>query len=75
VLRAGELATGTTVLVERDEAGDEDDRPLKLKLVKPKKPRARKKEKEPAGVGGRGGADEPGDEPADPDAVAEPDEA
>ncbi|MDX6587795.1 MAG: ATP-dependent Clp protease ATP-binding subunit ClpC, partial [Solirubrobacterales bacterium] len=75
VLRAGELATGTTVLVERDEAGDEDDLPLKLKLVKPKKPRARKKEKEPAGVGGRGGSDEPADEPADPDAVSDPDPA
>ncbi len=50
--------------------------PLKLKLVKPKKPRARKKEKEPAGVGGRGGSDdEAADEPADPDAVPDPDEA
>jgi ATP-dependent Clp protease ATP-binding subunit ClpC len=60
VLRAGDIVPGTTVLVERDESGDEDDRPLKLKLVKPRKPRAKKKQ--PAGVGARGG-DEP-DEPA-----------
>ncbi len=59
VLRAGPIVPGTTVLVERDHAGDEEDDPLKLKLVKPRKPRARKKE--PAGVGARGGSD---DEPA-----------
>ncbi len=76
VLRAGEIASGTTVLVERDEAGDEDDLPLKLKLVKPKKRRAPKKEKEPAGVGGRGGSDdEAADEPVDSDAVPDPDES
>ena len=65
VLQAGpdSIVPGTTVMVDRDESGDEDDRPLKLKLVKPrKKPRAKKKEPEPAGVGGRGGSD---DEPAD----------
>ena len=28
VLRAGEIESGTTVLVERDESGDEEDRPL-----------------------------------------------
>src|SRR5436305_1505160 len=39
VLRRGEVETGTTVLVDRDEAGDseEPERPLSLKLVKPKK--------------------------------------
>src|SRR5688572_1902461 len=67
VLRAGELASGTTVLVERNEAGDDEDMPLELKLVKPRKKAAKKpKKKEPAAVGGRGGAeDEPagGDEP------------
>jgi ATP-dependent Clp protease ATP-binding subunit ClpC len=62
VLRAGEITPGTTVMVDRDASGDEEDRPLKLKLVKPRKRPARKKE--PAGVGGRGG-DEPA---ADPDA-------
>ena len=38
VLRAADLASGTTVLVDRDPAGDEEDRPLKMKLVKPKNP-------------------------------------
>ena len=76
VLRAGEITTGTTVLVERDESGDDDDLPLKLKLVKPKKPRARKKEKEPAGVGGRGGSDdEPAEEPDDSDVAPDADES
>jgi ATP-dependent Clp protease ATP-binding subunit ClpC len=62
VLRAGEIVPGTTVLVDRDEDGDDEDRPLKLKLVKPRRKPARKKE--PAGVGGRGGDDEP-EEPSD----------
>jgi len=63
VLRAGDIIPGTTVLVDRDESGDEDDRPLKLKLVKPRKKPARKKQ--PAGVGGRGGSDDaPDDEPS-----------
>jgi ATP-dependent Clp protease ATP-binding subunit ClpC len=58
VLRAGEIVPGTTVVVDRDASGDEEDRPLSLKLVKPRKKPARKKE--PAGVGGRGGdAEEP----------------
>ena len=73
VLRAGEIAPGTTVMVERDEAGDEEDHPLKLKLIKPKKTRARKKE--PAGVGGRGGSEDSVDEPTESEDVPEPDEA
>ncbi|MGI9020573.1 MAG: ATP-dependent Clp protease ATP-binding subunit [Solirubrobacterales bacterium] len=56
VLRAGTITPGTTVVVQRDESGDEEDKPLKLKLVKPRKPRAKKKE--PAAVGARGD-DEP----------------
>ncbi len=49
VLRTGDIEPGTTVLVERDSSGDdEEDRPLKMRLVKPKK-RARKRE--PVGVG------------------------
>jgi hypothetical protein len=55
----------TTVLVERDPSGDEEDRPLKLRLIKPRKRPARKKE--PAGVGGRGGGEgeeRPPEEPA-----------
>jgi ATP-dependent Clp protease ATP-binding subunit ClpC len=64
VLRAGDIPPSTTVLVDRDPSGDEDDRPLSLKLVKPRKRPAKKKE--PAGVGGRGGsAEEPPDEPVD----------
>jgi hypothetical protein len=47
---------GTTVLVERDPSGDEDDRPLKLKLVKPKKRPAKKRE--PVGVGAKSGEGE-----------------
>ena len=65
VLRAGEITPGTSVLVDRDESGDDEDRPLKLKLVKPKKTRARKKE--PAGVGGRGGSDDVPEADADSD--------
>ncbi len=66
VLRAGEIVPGTTVLVDRDESGDDDDRPLKLKLVKPRKKPARKKQ--PAGVGGRGnGEDAPAEDAPDAD--------
>jgi ATP-dependent Clp protease ATP-binding subunit ClpC len=50
VLRQGEMEPGSTVLVERDPSGDEDDRPLKLSIVAPKKP-AKKKEPEPEKVG------------------------
>jgi ATP-dependent Clp protease ATP-binding subunit ClpC len=48
VLRQGDIVPGTTVLVERDPSGDESERPLKLKLVKPKKRPAKKRE--PVGV-------------------------
>jgi ATP-dependent Clp protease ATP-binding subunit ClpC len=63
----GEIVTGTTVMVERDDdAGEADERPLKLKLIKPRKKPAKKKP-EPVGVGapkgdsdgGDGGSDEP----------------
>jgi len=49
VLRTGDIVPGTTVLIERDESGDEDDRPLKMKLVKPRKRPAKKRQ--PVGVG------------------------
>jgi ATP-dependent Clp protease ATP-binding subunit ClpC len=66
VLRQGEMASGTTVLVERDAEGDPEERPLKLKLIKPRK-RPRKKP-EPVGVVAKQGDDEgSGDEPV-PDA-------
>ncbi len=55
VLKAGDMTPGTTVNVQRDEKGDEEDRPLKLKLVKPrKKAAAKKKEPEKVGVGAAG---------------------
>jgi ATP-dependent Clp protease ATP-binding subunit ClpC len=66
VLRQGDVTPGTTVLVERDEAGDEQERPLKMKLVKPKKRPAKKRE--PVGVGAKSGD---GDG-ADPEPVPEP---
>jgi hypothetical protein len=54
------------VLVERDEKGDEDERPLKLKIIKPRKRPARKKE--PVGVGAKGDdeptEEEPGEDPS-----------
>ena len=52
---------GTTVLVERDPSGDEDDRPLKMKLVKPKKRPAKKRE--PVGVGATASSDGEGSSP------------
>jgi ATP-dependent Clp protease ATP-binding subunit ClpC len=52
VLRQGQMAPGSTVLVERDPAGDEDDKPLKLTIVAPKKPAKKAKpEPEPEKVG------------------------
>jgi len=57
VLRQGDLVPGTTVLVERDEAGDEQERPLKMKLVKPRKRPAKKRE--PVGVGAKSGDGDP----------------
>ena len=48
VLKAGEMTPGSTVLVERDAKGDDEDKPLKLKIVKPrKKPAPKKKERSP----------------------------
>ena len=56
VLRAGEMTPGSTVLVERDTKGDEEDHPLKLKIVKPRKRPAKKKtEPEKVGVGAKKG--------------------
>jgi len=70
VLRQGAMAPGSTVLVERDASGDDEDRPLSLKIVKPRKPR-KKKEKAPepekVGVGaGSAKKDEPAGEEDDP---------
>jgi ATP-dependent Clp protease ATP-binding subunit ClpC len=60
VLRAGSMTPGSTVQVERDEKGDEQDHPLKLKIVKPRK-RPAKKEPEKVGVGAKKDGDDPGD--------------
>jgi len=82
VLREGEITPGTTVLVDRDEAGDEEDKPLSMKLVKPKKKRAKKKTEDPEPVGvvakkgdsedePAGGEDEPAGLPDDPRSEAD----
>ena len=55
VLRTGDIVPGTTVLIERDESGDDDDRPLKMKLVKPRKRPAKKRQ--PVGVGATASGD------------------
>jgi ATP-dependent Clp protease ATP-binding subunit ClpC len=72
VLRQGEMASGSTVLVERDKAGDEDDVPLKLTIIAPTVPPKKAEEPpepEKVGVtagqdGGDEGSDEGGDEPS-----------
>ncbi|MET0306703.1 MAG: ATP-dependent Clp protease ATP-binding subunit [Solirubrobacterales bacterium] len=62
VLRQGPMVPGSTVVVERDAAGDEDDKPLKLTIVAPKKPlKKAKPEPEKVGVGAKkdeGGEDD-----------------
>jgi ATP-dependent Clp protease ATP-binding subunit ClpC len=76
VLRQGEMAPGSTVVVERDASGDEEDRPLKLQIVAPKKPakpKAKKSEPEKVGVGakkddgGSEGETEPDEQSSDGD--------
>ena len=80
VLRQGQMTPGSTVLVERDASGDEEDKPLKLRIVAPAKPaevRAREAEEtEPEKVGVGAKRDGEGDEPSDEDdAVAGADRA
>ena len=75
VLKAGpdSIEPGTTVMVSRDEAGDEDDKPLSLELIPPseaermrraEEKEKRENEKHPVGVGATEstGDDEPGDD-------------
>ena len=52
VLKAGggESVAGSLVTVTRDESGDEDDKPLKLKITKPRR-KPKKKEEDPEKVG------------------------
>ena len=70
VLKAGvdAIQPGTTVMVDRDESGDENDQPLSLTLIAPKKGPAKKdEEKQPVAVGAEGSSeDESGDEPGEP---------
>src|SRR5687768_16282010 len=71
VLKQGDMAPGSTVHVERDPKGDEDDKPLKLTIIKPRK-RPAKKKKEPEKVGVGAGKKDSGD---DGDDVPEGDDA
>jgi ATP-dependent Clp protease ATP-binding subunit ClpC len=70
VLRQGEMTPGSTVMVERDASGDEEDRPLKLTIIEPKKQIKGKGEPEKVGVGAKGedspADDKPAEEPSDP---------
>ena len=52
------MTPGATVMVERDAEGDEEDHPLKLKIVKPRKRPAKKAEPEKVGVGAKKGDDD-----------------
>jgi ATP-dependent Clp protease ATP-binding subunit ClpC len=63
VLRQGPMTPGSTVVVERDAAGDEEDKPLKLRIVAPKKPpkKAEPDEPEPEKVGVGAKKDEGGE--------------
>ncbi|HNC14626.1 MAG TPA: response regulator, partial [Solirubrobacterales bacterium] len=65
VLKAGggDSVAGSLVTVTRDESGDDDDKPLKLKITKPRKPRKKKEDgQEKVGVGA-GSTDSPSSEP------------
>ncbi len=72
VLRQGEMVPGSTVMVSRDAAGDEDDKPLSLEIIAPKKPKAKaveKPQREKVGVGakqddGESGPEDAGSEPS-----------
>jgi ATP-dependent Clp protease ATP-binding subunit ClpC len=53
VLRQGQMTPGSTVMIDRDGSGDEEDRPLSLAIVAPKKPLKAKPEPEKVGVGAK----------------------
>jgi ATP-dependent Clp protease ATP-binding subunit ClpC len=61
VLRAGSMTPGSTVQVDRDQKGDEEDHPLKLTIIKPRK-RPAKKKSEPEKVGVGAGKKSDGDD-------------
>jgi ATP-dependent Clp protease ATP-binding subunit ClpC len=61
VLRQGQMVPGSTVMVDRDASGDEEDRPLSLTIIAPKKPPQKQlpePEPEKVGVGAKGSGDE-----------------
>jgi ATP-dependent Clp protease ATP-binding subunit ClpC len=73
VLRQGDMPPGSTVMVERDPDGDEEDRPLSLRIVKPRKPARPKPKPEPEKVGvGAKKDDEASGEDTDPRDEAPP---
>jgi ATP-dependent Clp protease ATP-binding subunit ClpC len=76
VLRQGPMTPGSTVLVERDPSGDEEDKPLSLRIVAPTKPpkaQPEKPEPEKVGVGAkRDGGEDPTDEDTPSPEAAEP---
>src|SRR5204862_3336087 len=47
VLRQGQMTPGSTVMVDRDPSGDEEDKPLSLKIIAPKKKPKQKAAPEP----------------------------
>jgi ATP-dependent Clp protease ATP-binding subunit ClpC len=69
VLRQAEMVPGSTVMVDRDAAGDEEDKPLSLEIIAPKKPKAKaeKPEREKVGVGAKKDDGEAGPEGEAPD--------
>src|SRR6476660_1187192 len=74
VLRQGEMTPGSTVMVDRDAAGDEEDKPLSLKIIAPKKPKAKaveKPEREKVGVGAKKDDGEDGPEHVGPDGAGD----
>jgi ATP-dependent Clp protease ATP-binding subunit ClpC len=62
VLRQGQMTPGSTVMIDRDASGDDEDRPLSLAIVKPK---VRKPLPEKVGVGAKKGDDEGGERDGD----------
>jgi hypothetical protein len=62
------MTPGSTVMIGRDASGDEEDRPLSLEIIEPKKPKLPEPEK--VGVGakkGEGeGSDDDGEHPGAP---------
>jgi ATP-dependent Clp protease ATP-binding subunit ClpC len=74
VLKAGEMTPGSTVSVDRDKKSEDDEHPLKLKIVKPRKRTPAKKKKEPVGVGAKGD-DEGGDASDEPEPSGDGDSA